>query len=163
LSFVEPGRRWAHSPSPSKAPGISYQGTMKTSVRMLKTSGGLELLDGVSFCFCLVRFTWLWASWGVPPGDSDLFVRLLPPVSTSVPVQDLLLWAPEAPGPTSACGAAFAFLVSSVTSVGHLRVSSFFEPWLVHLSAARSRVLAEGFPQWAPLPNIPFFTPVRHQ
>jgi len=36
LSFVEPGRRWAHSPSPSKAPGISYQGTMKTSVRMLK-------------------------------------------------------------------------------------------------------------------------------
>jgi len=41
LAFVEPGRRWAHSPSPSKAPGISYQGTMKTSVRMLKTSGGL--------------------------------------------------------------------------------------------------------------------------
>jgi len=41
LSFVEPGRRWAHSPSTSKAPGISYQGTMKTSVRMLKTSGGL--------------------------------------------------------------------------------------------------------------------------
>jgi len=41
LSFLEPGRRWAHSPSPSKAPGISYQGTMKTSVRMLKTSGGL--------------------------------------------------------------------------------------------------------------------------
>jgi len=41
LSFVEPGRRWAHSQSPSKAPGISYQGTMKTSVRMLKTSGGL--------------------------------------------------------------------------------------------------------------------------
>jgi len=41
LSFVEPGRRWAHSPSPSKAPGISYQGTKKTSVRMLKTSGGL--------------------------------------------------------------------------------------------------------------------------
>jgi len=41
LIFVEPGRRWAYSPSPSKAPGISYQGTMKTSVRMLKTSGGL--------------------------------------------------------------------------------------------------------------------------
>jgi len=41
LSFVEPGRRWAHSPSPIKAPGISYQGTMKTCVRMLKTSGGL--------------------------------------------------------------------------------------------------------------------------
>jgi len=41
LSFIEPGRRWAHSPSTSKAPGISYQGTMKTSVRMLKTSGGL--------------------------------------------------------------------------------------------------------------------------
>jgi len=40
LFFVEPGRRWAHSPSPSKAPGISYQGTMKTSVRMVKTSGG---------------------------------------------------------------------------------------------------------------------------
>jgi len=41
LSFVEPGHIWAHSPSPSKAPGISYQGTMKTSMRMLKTSGGL--------------------------------------------------------------------------------------------------------------------------
>jgi len=40
LSFVEPGRRWARSPSPSKAPGISYQGTMKTSMRMLKTSRG---------------------------------------------------------------------------------------------------------------------------
>jgi len=38
LSFVEPSRRWAHSSSPSKAPGISYQGTMKTSIRMLKTS-----------------------------------------------------------------------------------------------------------------------------
>jgi len=24
LSFVERGRRWAHSPSPSKVPGISY-------------------------------------------------------------------------------------------------------------------------------------------
>jgi len=36
LIFVEPGRRWAHSPSSSRAPGISYQGTMKTSVRMLK-------------------------------------------------------------------------------------------------------------------------------
>jgi len=31
LYFVDPGRRWAHSPFPSKAPGISYQGTMKTS------------------------------------------------------------------------------------------------------------------------------------
>jgi len=41
LSFVEPGRRCARSLSPSKAPGISYQGTMKISVRMLKTSGGL--------------------------------------------------------------------------------------------------------------------------
>jgi len=30
LIFVEPGHRWVHSP----APGISYQGTMKTSVRM---------------------------------------------------------------------------------------------------------------------------------
>jgi len=37
LSFVDPGRRRAPSPSPSKAPGISYQGTMKTSVKMLKT------------------------------------------------------------------------------------------------------------------------------
>jgi len=41
LSFAEPGHRRAHSSSPSKAPGISYQGTMKTSVRMLKTSEGL--------------------------------------------------------------------------------------------------------------------------
>jgi len=96
LSFVEPGHRWAHSPSPSKAPGISYQGTMKTSVRMLETS---ELLYGVSVCFCLVCFTWLWASWGVPPGDSGLFVWLLHPVSTSVPVHDSPLWAPRAPGP----------------------------------------------------------------
>jgi len=68
LSFVEPGRRWAHSPSPSKAPGISYQVTMITYVRMLKTSGGL----------------------------SDCYMVLL-----------------------SVC---------SGTSVGHLRVSSFFEP-----------------------------------
>jgi len=44
LSFVEPGRRWAHSPSSSGASGILYQGTMKTSVRMLGTSGGLSLL-----------------------------------------------------------------------------------------------------------------------
>jgi len=41
LSFVKPGHRWAHSLSPSKASGISYQGTMKTSVRMLKTPRGL--------------------------------------------------------------------------------------------------------------------------
>jgi len=67
------------------------------------------MLYGVSFCFCLVRFTWLWASQGVPPGDSGLFVRLLPPVSTSVPVHDSPLWAPRALGPASACGAAFAF------------------------------------------------------
>jgi len=63
----------------------------------------------VFLCFCLVRFTWLWASWCVPPGDSGLFVRQLPPVSTSVPVHDSPLWAPRAPGPASACGAAFAF------------------------------------------------------
>jgi len=41
LIFIEPGLRWAHSPSSSRAHGIPYQGTMKTSVRMLKTSGGL--------------------------------------------------------------------------------------------------------------------------
>jgi len=41
LIFVEPGRRWAHSPSSSKAPGVPYQGNMKTSVGMLKTSEGL--------------------------------------------------------------------------------------------------------------------------
>jgi len=82
---------------------------MKTSVRMLKTSGGLYLLYAVSFCFCLVHFTWLWESWGVALGDSSLFVRLLPPVSTSVPVHDSPLWVPRALGPPSACGAAFAF------------------------------------------------------
>jgi len=38
------------------------------------------------------------------------------------------------------------FLVSSGASVVHLRVSSFFEPRLFHLSAAKSWVLAEGFP-----------------
>jgi len=37
LSFVEPGCRRAHSPSSSGAPGIPYQGTMKTSMRMLRT------------------------------------------------------------------------------------------------------------------------------
>jgi len=36
------------------------------------------------------------------------------------------------------------FLVSSGASVGYLRVSSFFEPWLVRLSAAKSWVLAEA-------------------
>jgi len=36
------------------------------------------------------------------------FVRLLPPVSTSVPVHDSPLWAPQAPGPTSACGVPLA-------------------------------------------------------
>jgi len=66
LSFVEPGCRWAHSPFPSKAPGISYRGTMKTSVRMLTTSGDL--------CYVVL------------------------------------------------------LSVSSGTSIGHLRVSSFFEP-----------------------------------
>jgi len=29
LAFIEPGCRWAQGPSPNKAPGISYQGTMK--------------------------------------------------------------------------------------------------------------------------------------
>jgi len=57
LSFVEPGHRWAHSQSPSKAPGTSYQGTKKTSARMLKTSRGLSLLYGASFCF-LRHFRW---------------------------------------------------------------------------------------------------------
>jgi len=56
LFFIESGRRWTHSPSPSKAHGISYQGTMKTSVRMLKTSG-LWLLYGASSCF-LSCFRW---------------------------------------------------------------------------------------------------------
>jgi len=67
LSSVEPGRRWAHSPSPSKDPGISYQGTMKTFVKMLK-----------------------------PQEVSNCYMVLLS--------------------------------VSSGTSVGRLRVSSFFEP-----------------------------------
>jgi len=41
--------------------------------------------------------------------------------------------------------------VSSGASVGHLRVSSIFEPWLVRLSAAKSWVLVEGFPRMFPL------------
>jgi len=81
LSFVEPGRS---SPPPCKAPGISYQGTMKTSVRMLKP-------QEVSNCYMVLL--------SVSPG----------------------------------------------ASVGRLRVSSFFEPWLLRLSAAKSWVLAEGF------------------
>jgi len=46
-------------PSSSKAPGISYQGrpTMKTSVGMLKTSGGLQLLYAASFCVFMC-FCW---------------------------------------------------------------------------------------------------------
>jgi len=78
LSFVEPGHRWAHSPSPSKAPGISQQGIMKTSVKMLKTSGGLWLLYGASFCF-LRRFHWapegfffLWTMTGSPVSCKEL-------------------------------------------------------------------------------------------
>jgi len=53
--------------------------------------------------------------------------------------------------------------VSLGAYVGRLRVSSFFEPQLVRLSAAKSRLLAEGFPGEAPLPNVPSFTPVHHQ
>jgi len=43
LSSVEPGCRWAPVVHPPVKPlvRVSYQGTMKTSVRMLKTSGGL--------------------------------------------------------------------------------------------------------------------------
>jgi len=108
LSFVEPGRRWAHSPSRSKAPGISTRVLWKSPWGCYKAQE-VNLLYGTSVCICLVRFTWLWASWGVPPSDSGLFARLLPPVSTSVPVHDSPLWVPQAPGPTSACGAAFAF------------------------------------------------------
>jgi len=40
LICVEPGHRLAHSPSSSRTPGIPYQDTMKTSVRMLKTLRG---------------------------------------------------------------------------------------------------------------------------
>jgi len=62
LSFVEPGRRWAHSPSPSKAPGISYHGTMKTSARMLKTLGGLLT---VIWCFFLSLLSMLHLALGI--------------------------------------------------------------------------------------------------
>jgi len=55
LSFVEPGRRWAHSPTPSKVTGISYQGTMKTSVRMLKPQ-----VVSNCFLFPLQRAEFLW-------------------------------------------------------------------------------------------------------
>jgi len=48
--------------------------------------------------------------------------------------------------------------VSSGTSVGRLRASFFFEPWLVRLSAAKSWVLVEEFPRGAPLPKVPSFT-----
>jgi len=57
----------------------------------------------------------------------------------------------------------WCFFVSSGASVGRLRVSSFFEPWLVRLSAAKSWVFAKGFPREAPLPNVPSLTPVHHQ
>jgi len=61
LSFVESGRRWAHSPSPSKAPGISYQGTMKTSVRMSQTSVSLTVI----WCFFLFLLSTLHLALGI--------------------------------------------------------------------------------------------------
>jgi len=101
LSFVAPGRRWAYSPSPSKAPGISYQGTMKTSVRMLKpqevsncymvllsvSSGASVGRQRVSSLFepWLVRLStaksWVLAE-GFPRGDS------LPNVPSFTPVHN---------------------------------------------------------------------------
>jgi len=163
LSFVESGRRWAHSPSPSKAPGISYQGIMKTSVRMLKTSGGLYLLYGVSVCFCLVRFTWLWA----PEVSHQVIVVFLcdcyPQYQHQSQCTIRHCGRLKLPVPRRPVGQHLLFLVSSGASVGHLRVSSFFEPWLVRLSAAKSWVLVEEFPQGTPLPNVPSFTPVHHQ
>jgi len=59
LSFVEPGRRWAHSPSTRKAPGISYQGTRKTSVRMSQTSGDLCYMVSTTSLYTLSTMTLL--------------------------------------------------------------------------------------------------------
>jgi len=91
LSFVEPGHTWAHSPSPSIAPGISYQGNMVSNYYIVFL---LFLLSTLHLALDILRCPTRWQ---------------LPPVATSVLVHDSPLWAPRAPGPTSACGAAFAF------------------------------------------------------
>jgi len=55
LSFVEPGRRWAHNPSPSKAPGISYlQDSCHTSVATCKSFS----LIGAICCFLYTVELW---------------------------------------------------------------------------------------------------------
>jgi len=120
------------------------------------------MLYGVSVCFCLVRFTWLWASWGVPPVDSGLFVQLLPPVSPSVPVHDSPLWASQAPGPTSACGAAFAF--SCFLWLFRRAPEGFFFLWTTTGSPVSCKELSScgRFPTRGPSSECSLFTPVHH-
>jgi len=89
LFFVEPGRRWAYSLSPSKAPGVSYQGTVIWCFFLFhQAPGGF-----------LVRFT------------AVFLCDCCPRVLTSVPVHDSPLWAPRVPGPPSACWAAVVFFL----------------------------------------------------
>jgi len=132
LSFVKPGRRWAHSPSPSKAPGISYQGTMKTqevsncymmllSVSALYASPGsghLEMSHQVTAVFLCDRYPQY-------QHQSQCAIRHCGRQRLKLPVLR---------GPM---GQHSLFLVSFGASVGYLRVSSFFEPLLVRLSAAK--------------------------
>jgi len=61
LSFVEPGRRWAHSPSPSKAPGIStgYYENLREDVIKLRRS------LTVIWYFCLFMLSTLHLALGI--------------------------------------------------------------------------------------------------
>jgi len=76
LSFVEPDRRWAHSPFPSKGPGIpGYYENLREDVKNL---GRPQLLYGASFSF-LKRFRWapkgfffLWTMTGSPVSCKEL-------------------------------------------------------------------------------------------
>jgi len=61
LSFIEPGCRWAYSASPSKAPGISYQGTMKDCEDVKNLRRSLTVI----WCFCLFLLSTLQLALGI--------------------------------------------------------------------------------------------------
>jgi len=62
LSFVEPGRRWTRSLSPSKAPGICYQGLFWISCR--KDVKNLRRYLTVIWCFFLFPRALPLGAWG---------------------------------------------------------------------------------------------------
>jgi len=98
----------------------------------------------------------------VEPGCRWAHRQVHPPVKLLI-FLTRILWKPKCYIPQEVSNCYMVLLsVSSGASVGCLRVCSFSEPWLVRLSAAKSWVLAEGFPRGAPLSNFPSFTPVHH-